>query len=265
MPVPSNYYSNYTGTIVAGVILYSDTALTTPVPDGYYSDGTNCYYVDQFLTGVPGKILQVNACPPPTTVAPIPPCVDCCFIGSTFISMKDGSKVAIKDIEISDEVISFNEIVGENQSNKVKRIITKIANSLVKYTITGGIVIESTEDHPIYVNGLTIASNAPLETISKYKFEFVKQIEVGDAVNLINNTIAYIESIEVTLSNERVYTLEVDNNHNYFANDVLVHNKTFDPICCTDLNTGEQANTTLGNCCCLNPNNGGNWIQIPCQ
>lgn len=51
------YYSNCT-TLGVGCYLYSDSACTTPVSNGYYSNGTTCWQV----TGGSGYISSENAC-----------------------------------------------------------------------------------------------------------------------------------------------------------------------------------------------------------
>lgn len=52
-----NYYSNCT-TLGIGCYLYTDSACTTPVSNGYYSDGTTCWQV----TGGSGYISDESAC-----------------------------------------------------------------------------------------------------------------------------------------------------------------------------------------------------------
>jgi len=58
-----NLYSNC-GTLTTGCFLYTNQALTTPVSNGKYSDGTNCYDV----TGGSGEITSFASCPPPENV-----------------------------------------------------------------------------------------------------------------------------------------------------------------------------------------------------
>jgi len=52
------YYSNCT-TLAVGCYLYTDSACTTPVSNGYYSDGTDCWQV----TGGSGYISNETVCP----------------------------------------------------------------------------------------------------------------------------------------------------------------------------------------------------------
>lgn len=58
----NTYYAAPFATLAEGTILYTDAALTTPVPTGYYSDGTNYYWVKLPA----GDIFAVGACLAPT-------------------------------------------------------------------------------------------------------------------------------------------------------------------------------------------------------
>ena len=57
-----NAYTNCSP-IVLGCFLYQDSGLTTPVANGFYSDGTNVFEV----TGGAGEITNVTSCPVTTT------------------------------------------------------------------------------------------------------------------------------------------------------------------------------------------------------
>jgi hypothetical protein len=57
-----NVYSNCSTLVATTCYLYNNSNLTSPVSNGEYSDGTNCYTV----TGGAGQITLVGACPPDT-------------------------------------------------------------------------------------------------------------------------------------------------------------------------------------------------------
>jgi intein/homing endonuclease len=171
---------------------------------------------------------------------------------------------SIKNIRPGDTVLSYNEKTGQSELNKVIAIRGKISNQLIRYTFANGVVLESTKDHPYYVNGFNIASYDPIKTTEKYNFNLdIDMIKVGDVVNLPNGDTTYIEDIEELFESEKVYTFEVENNHNYYANGILVHNKGFLQICCYNDVTAQYA--TINNygpghpgCCCL----GANWVEV---
>jgi len=257
MPTGTNFYSNCNPIIVTTprCKIYNNTPLTPAnyANSGFYSNGIFTYQV-----GTDGDVIAISTCDGST-------CTACCFTGNTLVTLKDGSQISIKDIKVLDEVISFNEKESKQEVNKVVNLINKEVTTLIKYTISGRKVIQSTDDHPYYVNGLTIASYNPIETINNNKFTYVKEIEIGDVVNLDNGNTAVIENIEVISSIETVYTFEVENNHNYYANNVLVHNKTSGCTCCRNILTGETRQVAYNidanwcGCKCLGPG----WEDAP--
>jgi hypothetical protein len=98
---------------------------------------------------------------------------------------------------------------------------------LVTYHFSNETSLTCTYDHPIYVNGLDIASFKPELTNHRYQLDKeVIQINIGDVVNLSTDTQSIIEKIEILeLVDTQTYIFTVENNHNFYANKILVHNK----------------------------------------
>ena len=72
--------------------------------------------------------------------------------------------------------------------------------------------------------GMTLASYKPELTIAKYNFDRdVKQIQIGDTTSLIGVSITDI--IELPMQDTQTYIITVEDNHNFYANGILVHNK----------------------------------------
>ena len=150
-----------------------------------------------------------------------------CFIAGTKITLENGDTKNIEDIEVGDIVLTYNEVSNLNEYNKVTDVYKPIHDDLVEYTLSDGKVITSTFDHPYYVNGLGLASYSPELTNARYEnLNNVTQIKVGDALNLQNGETASIISIvEKDKISVQTYIFTVENNHNFYANEVLVHNK----------------------------------------
>lgn len=150
-----------------------------------------------------------------------------CFIAGTKVLMVDGSEKNIEDVVIGDEVLSYNEEIGVIEPKKVIKLDSPIHNDLVEYTLSNGIKITSTFDHPYYVNGLHLASYQPSWSNERYDLpSLVSQIKVGDLVNLSNSDMAEIISIvELDRVDTQTYIISVEDNRNFYANKILVHNK----------------------------------------
>ena len=151
-----------------------------------------------------------------------------CFISGTQITMADGTLKNIEDIVEGDDVLSFNEESKTTESKKVIGLKQPIHDDLVKYHFTNDTSIVSTFDHPFYVDGLQLASYKPEWTTERYKInKHIRKINVGDLVYLPNGmSETAIKEIEI-LNPEKTqtYIFTVEDNHNFYANGILVHNK----------------------------------------
>jgi hypothetical protein len=151
-----------------------------------------------------------------------------CFVAGTKVTMGDGSEKNIEDVIEGDEVVSFNESTLQNEVKKVIGLKTPIHNDLVKYEFANQTSIVCTFDHPFYVGDLELASYTPFLTNKRYELnKEVKQIKVSDMVYLSNGVsrTAIKDIIELDEKDTQTYIISVEDNHNFYANQILVHNK----------------------------------------
>lgn len=180
-----------------------------------------------------------------------------CFVGDTLINMVDGEQTIIKNIKIGDVVMSYNITTNKIEPNKVLEIFNKSSEDLIKYTFQNGTTIISTDDHPFYVNGFNLASFNPIKTTKDYNLK-TQQIKIGDIVNLSTDITTVIIDIQEYKEINEVYTFTVENNHNYYANNILVHNKLQAPKCCYSPSRNQYQSTyRIAGCCCL----GSDWVD----
>jgi len=136
-----------------------------------------------------------------------------CFTAGTQISMADNSIKNIEDVTVGENVLAYNETININEEGTVGDISSHKVESIITITFNNGIVINTTEEHPFFVKekGWTIASD----------------LEISDTCQDVNGNDVVISSI---LSQNGVYTvynlLSVSNHHNFYANEILVHNKS---------------------------------------
>ena len=149
-----------------------------------------------------------------------------CFVEGTPILMEDGTYLNIESVKVGDRVLSFNFGKNESESSTVLDIFSKKINKVVKYVFESGKELVATIDHPIYVVNKGWSSYSEELSNTLYSLESpVKKIEVGDEIKLFNET-QILTNYEILEGEYTVYNLsEVETHHNYFANDVLVHNR----------------------------------------
>jgi hypothetical protein len=149
-----------------------------------------------------------------------------CFVAGTKVQMENGDTKNIEDVVIGDSILSFNFKSNEAKVSKVLNVFSKKIDKIVVYEFDNGGTLKSTTDHPIFVNGKGWSSYDNLLSNTLYTIgEPVQKIEIGDSVKLMNKNVI-LTKITVVNEETKVYNLsEVEINHNYFANDVLVHNR----------------------------------------
>jgi len=214
--LPTTIYSNCTSSLTTGCILYTTSALTTPVSNGYYSNGTYVYHV----TGGAGVIATRTACPAPTSTPTSGPG---CLIKGTLITMIDGSTKPIERVKIDDTILSITNTQEFFNTNQFTTIGARVINwtvhlNQISYDINNGLLVSSeSHNHVIKRNNVWSIKKTP-------------EIVIGDVFKDINNDEITITSIETVEGRPVVYNISVDNQSIYFANNILTHNKFY--LCC---------------------------------
>lgn len=150
-----------------------------------------------------------------------------CFVAGTLITMGDGSIKTIEEVQIGDEVLSFNEQTKEQEVKKVISTNSPVHDEIVTYELENGVTLQCTLDHPIYSDNLELVSFNPSKTNSVYNIDREVQ-EVSTNIKVLDRTsnsigIAKVSSEKV--EGTQTYIFTVEDNHNFYANGILVHNK----------------------------------------
>ena len=135
-----------------------------------------------------------------------------CFTAGTKIHTKDGFK-AIETIKVGDYVWSENPETHEKALKKVKKIFVREKDSVVRLSINGE-AIETTNEHPFYVEG--------------HGWTNASDLKAGDKVRLEDGTTGTVEKAKHAALDTQVtvYNFEVEDFHTYYVSEqkVLVHN-----------------------------------------
>ena len=146
-------------------------------------------------------------------------CYWCCFGEDTKISTENGVK-NIKDVNIGDLVWSYNFEINEKELKKVTQIVAPMHDNIVHIILSNDTTIVLTTDHPLYTNDGTLVSYNPYETNEWYEDGNVGALTIGTKLKTIDGDIEVI-SIETSNDNIQTYTLFVEDNKNFYANNVL--------------------------------------------
>lgn len=135
-----------------------------------------------------------------------------CFVAGTQISMFDGTTKNIEDVQIEDEVTSFNEETGFKEGGIVNQLSETNVPSVMRIVFEDDTMIKCTGSHPFFVKnkGWTRAV----------------ELSADDVCKTVENSDNTIVSVEIEDGEVIVYNLlNVTDAHNFYANGILVHNK----------------------------------------
>ena len=148
-----------------------------------------------------------------------------CFVAGTKIKLGNGETANIEDVKVGDEVLTFNFQKNITEIHTVGGTGTKKVGKTVTYTFEDGTRLQATLDHPMYCKNHGWVSGDPDYTNAAYNLTTTKvstdcEIVKADGVSV------KIAAIQEDDNGAIVYSLRsVDVNHNYYANEYLVHNR----------------------------------------
>lgn len=139
--------------------------------------------------------------------------LDECLPPNSKIRLPDGTTRAVEDLEVGDYVLSYNLEQKRFVGQRVLVVKCTGRKEVYKYYTVTGKKLECTENHPVLTSeGWKPAKDA-----------------LDIAITNANTSSIFFESIvKVQFKGiDRVYNIEVENTHNYIANDCIVHNCDF--------------------------------------
>jgi hypothetical protein len=152
-------------------------------------------------------------------------------VSGTKITMANGSQKNIEAITKGDKVLTYNLKTQKTEVGDVENIVSPEHLNFVNFTFEKDIENTNTLDHPYYVKNKGWSSYDPEMTKIKYSLK-VSKIEVGDIVLSFNSKTKEINEIKLLhqkliSKTQKTFNLDkVSKNHNFFANGILVHNKS---------------------------------------
>ena len=147
---------------------------------------------------------------------------DMCFVAGTQVTLPSGFTKDIEDLRLGDTVLSYNVNEDVFVDRKVYTLLRSTADELFTIGTENSYFEGVTAEHPFYQPDLNTWTP-------------VHEIREGDRVLVFRHGRIWHEQVQRWSKEwlERpidVYNLSVEGpEHNYFANDVLVHNKTIAP------------------------------------
>lgn len=149
-----------------------------------------------------------------------------CFIEGTYITLPDGIKMLIEEVKVGMEILTYNEDYEENEIGIVKSLIQPSASKFILLDFADGTGIQCTPEHPFWIIDKGWSSFDPTSSMELHDLEVSQLIEGDIALNEFEEQIVIEGITEISYKKPiKVYNLEIEDNHTYYANGILVHNK----------------------------------------
>lgn len=149
-----------------------------------------------------------------------------CFVAGTKISKPDGTLVNIEDVKVGDEVLTYNFTAQKTEPRKVQGLSQRSESRTVIYSFADGNTLQATHDHPLYSPETGWVSRDPEFTSKKYNLQTLLAEVGAEILKSDGSKVEITEIVQGPVS--KVYNLRsVEVNHNFYANEFLVHNRCF--------------------------------------
>ena len=191
-----------------------------------------------------------------------------CFVAGTKVKMSNGLEKNIEDIQIGEQVLSYNIHTKKLESKKVTKLFTQVHDLVdgditVKTKFNNGVETHNTIANPFWSKdkGFVAADAERCNTLHSWvkqtnKGKDTEQLKVGDTLYHYNGEelqeVMVTEIEHIVEPYIRTYDIKVQDNHTFFANGILTHNSDGGAVYgCTDssaCNYNSQATVDNGSC-----------------
>lgn len=155
-----------------------------------------------------------------------------CFPAGVKIKMANGTNKNIEDVIVGDSVVSFNINTKTLENKLVTNVYTRTSADFIEYKLDNGMILKCTEDHPIFIKDYQLASNRPpdfdmydgIESTDSI-IDFIKKEDIVYVMDGVTEAVLMEMKVIMPKIVAPTYIFTVEDNHNFFANEILVHNE----------------------------------------
>jgi hypothetical protein len=149
------------------------------------------------------------------------------FAPGSMVLMADGSEKEIENVVIGDVVLTYNLSTNDTEPSAVVKTRSMTHGNLINYTLNDGKTLSCSFQQPVYMLDFVIGSWDPEGTVESYNSTF--ECEQFRCLSLVFNAATKLFDLEVAAlepdwskDDKITHKLEVETNHNYFVQKVLV-------------------------------------------
>jgi RHS repeat-associated protein len=138
-----------------------------------------------------------------------------CFVEGTPVVLADGTTKPIEQVQVGDRVLARDEESGKIEAKRVTQVFERETEATLVLTFANGEQIETTPEHPFYVEGRG--------------FVAAGQLAIGTAIVTRAGPAVKLTQVERKAGAKKVYNFEVEDLHTYFVGKadggLWVHNR----------------------------------------
>ena len=155
-----------------------------------------------------------------------------CLAPGTKIVMADGSCKSIEDIELGDQVLSF-DIAGKSIAATVEETANVRHCNLVTYTFDNETTLTATTDHPLQSTRGWV-SYAPEKSANYKGFENINKICIGDSFVTPDGKTLKLVAIDLSHDVSETYTIvRLSKGNTFIANGIITATEELNPTLAT--------------------------------
>ena len=144
-----------------------------------------------------------------------------CLAKGTLITMGDSTHKAIEDLQIGDEILSFNQQSGQFENAVIKALASQIHKDLISIEFSNGMQITCTKDHPFLSSSLTWSSMDPNKTEKDYAINDVTQLKIGTKVKNLENELEIVKIKALDIEQITYTIVDLTKNETFIANGII--------------------------------------------
>lgn len=145
-----------------------------------------------------------------------------CFAKGTLITMADYTQKQIEELLPGEQVLSYDQATDSYIAATIKELANPMHDTLITLSLSDGSTITCTRDHPLLSFSGNWLSYTPEQTQMAYRFDDVKQLEIGSIIRTVSGSVKIVNIKEIDTAQQTYTIVKLDNANTFIANDIMV-------------------------------------------
>ncbi|EZH75750.1 hypothetical protein ATO12_02875 [Aquimarina atlantica] len=145
-----------------------------------------------------------------------------CFAKGTLITMADHTQKPIEELLLGEQVLSYDQATDSYITATIKELANPMHDALITLSLSDSSTITCTRDHPLLSSSGDWLSYTPEQTQIAYRFDDVKQLEIGSIIHTVSGAMKILNIKEIDTAQQTYTIVKLDNANTFIANGIVV-------------------------------------------